>query len=64
MENNINVWIVKNRLSKKEVANQMGVSQNVLSRWINGHNDPSLKNALKLATILNCKVDDLYERTD
>jgi len=61
MDNNINVWIAKSRLSKKEVANKLGVSPIVLSRWINGHSMPSLLNALKLARILNCKVDDLYD---
>lgn len=61
MKNNINVWIAKSGLSKKEVAAKLKVSNVVLSRWINGHSNPSLENAIKLAQILNCKVDDLYE---
>lgn len=63
MKSNINVWIAKSGMSKKEVAQKMGVSQTVLSRWINNHTMPSLENAFKLADILNCKVDDLYDRT-
>ena len=61
MKNNINVWIAIRGMSKKEVAQRLGVSQVVLSRWINGHANPSLENAFKLAKILNCKVDDLFE---
>lgn len=61
MKNNINVWIAKSGYKKKYVAEQLGVSQTVLSRWINGHSMPSLENAFKLAKILNCKVDDLWE---
>lgn len=60
MNNNINVWIAKSGMPKKEVANELGVSPIVLSRWINGHSMPSLINAFKLADILNCKVDELY----
>lgn len=60
MKNNINVWIAKSGMSKKEIAKKMEVSQTVLSRWINGHSNPSLEKALNLADILNCKVDDLY----
>ncbi|WP_018934325.1 helix-turn-helix transcriptional regulator [Gracilibacillus lacisalsi] len=62
LKSNINVCIAKKGLSKKEVANRMRVSQTVLSRWINGHSKPSLENAFKLADLLDCKVDDLYER--
>lgn len=62
MENNINEWIEKRGYKKKWVAEQLKVSQNVLSRWINGHSMPSLEKALHLADILDCKVDDLYKR--
>ena len=64
MKNNINVWIAKSGMSKKEVAEKMGVSQTVLSRWINRHSNPSLEKAISLAELLNCKVDDLYEKDD
>ena len=60
MKSNIDYWIEKSGYKKKWIAKQLGVSQTVLSRWINGHSMPSLINAFKLAKILNCKVDDLY----
>lgn len=62
MKSRINVWIAKKEMTKKEVAEKLGVSNNVLSRWINNHSKPSLENAFKLADILECKVDDLYEK--
>lgn len=61
MKNNIDYWIEKRGYKKKWVAEQLDVSQNVLSRWINGHSNPSLESALRLAKLLKCKVDDLYE---
>lgn len=61
MKNNIEYWITKSGYKKKFIADKMNVSQTVLSRWINNHSMPSLKNAFKLAELLECKVDDLYE---
>jgi len=64
MKNNINEWVAEKGYQKKWIAKQMGISQNVLSRWINGHSIPSLENAFKLAEILECKVDELFERKE
>ena len=60
MKNNIDYWIEKRGYKKKWIADQLGVSKNVLSRWIHNHSDPSLENAFKLARLLDCKVDDLF----
>lgn len=62
MKSNINCWIERRGYKKKWIAEQMGVSQEVLSRWINNRSMPSVKNLFKLAEILNCKVDDLYSK--
>lgn len=62
MISKINEKIELRGYKKKWVAEQLGVSQNVLSRWINNHNMPSVKTLFKLAEILNCKVDDLYTK--
>ena len=48
-------------LKHKWVAEQMGVAPTVLSRWANDRGKPSIERLFKLAHILNCKVDDLYE---
>ena len=46
--------------SKKHLADLMGVSQSVLSRWVNDKSILSVENLFLMAKILNCKVDDLY----
>lgn len=63
MKSNIGYWIEKRGYKKKWVAEQIGVSQNVLSRWINNGSMPSVTKLFELADLLDCKVDDLYERT-
>ncbi len=62
MKSNINYWIQKRGYKKKWIAQQLEVSDVVLSRWINGKNLPSLEKAFHLADVLNCKVDDLFIR--
>jgi transcriptional regulator with XRE-family HTH domain len=43
------------------VADQLGVSSQQLSNWINGVNFLPMDKAFKLARFLGVKVDDLYE---
>lgn len=61
LKSNIDYWIEKNGYKKRWVADKIGVSQVVLSRWINNHSKPSLVNTFKLAQLLDCKVDDLFD---
>lgn len=46
---------------KKYIANLMSVTPSQLSNWISSRAYPPMDKAFKLAAILNCKVDDLYE---
>ena len=61
LKSKIGYYIELRGYKKKWVAEQLGVSQNVLSRWINDGAMPSVKKLFELAKILNCKADDLYE---
>ncbi len=61
MKSRIKEWIAKSPYNQTQVAKMMEVSNETLSKWVNNKNKPSLEKAFKLATILNCKVDDLYE---
>lgn len=60
LKSNMNYWIEKRGYQKKWIAKQLGVSQGILSKWINDKSKPSVDNLFKLARILKCKVDDLY----
>lgn len=64
MKSNINYWIEKRGYKKKWVAKQLGVSNEVFSRWVNDKSIPSVENLFKLAALLECKVDDLYTLED
>lgn len=55
--------MIKNRgYTNKQIADILDVDQNTISRYITGRIKITLETAIKLAEILNCKVDDLYDR--
>ena len=55
--------LIKERgLQKQYVAKKLGVSQDTLTNWMKNRNMIKLDQAVKLAKILSCKVDDLYEQ--
>lgn len=61
LKSNIEYWIEKRGYKKKYVAEKLGVSPTVLSRWINDKSMPSVNNLFALSIILKCQVDDLYK---
>lgn len=44
-----------------ELAEQMGINKQTINGWVRGRNNPTLDTAFKMAKMLNCKVDDLWE---
>lgn len=51
-------------LRRKFIANKMGITPQQLSNWIHERNYPTIDKAFKIADLLGCKVDDLYERVE
>lgn len=58
----INEMILKSGLKKTYIAKELGINPVTLSNYISGKRKISLELAVKLADILNCKVEDLYDR--
>lgn len=54
--------ILKSGIKKGYIAKQLEINPVTLSNYISGKRKISLEMTVKLATILNCKVDDLYKR--
>lgn len=64
MKSRVNELILKSGYMKKYVAKKVGITPTQLSNWIAGRSYPPLDKAYILAELLNCKVDDLYERAE
>ncbi|MCM2533312.1 helix-turn-helix domain-containing protein [Neobacillus pocheonensis] len=64
MKSRMNDLIVKSGYMKKHIAKELGITPNQLSNWLASRSYPPLDKAYKLAKLLNCKVDDLYEEDE
>lgn len=42
-----------------DIARMLGVSEVMVSRYVNGLSDPTLKSAKAIAEYLGCKIDDI-----
>ena len=50
------------KLTQKELAEQIGISQKSYSHWETGKNEPSLENLIKLADLFEVSLDWLFGR--
>ncbi|MDF2791660.1 MAG: transcriptional regulator [Neobacillus sp.] len=62
MISRIGYWIDLRGFKKKYIASELHISPTQLSNWISGRSYPTIEKAFKLAEILECEVDDLYEK--
>ena len=54
---------IDKKITQEELASKLDSSQSVISDWENNVFMPSTKNAIKLAEILECSVEDLFKET-
>ena len=52
----------RKKLTQKELAEQIGISQKSYSHWETGKNEPSFENLIKLADLLEVSLDWLFGR--
>ena len=52
---------VENHLSQKQLAEQLGISQNAVSQWEKGNRSPSLEMVIRMAEIFNVPAADLLD---
>lgn len=51
-------------LTYKWIASQLDVTQATFSRWVHNKSHPSIHTLFRLAALLECTVDDLYEYSE
>ncbi|NNV07113.1 XRE family transcriptional regulator [Geobacillus sp. MMMUD3] len=64
MKSRIGEWIEKRGYKKKHIAEQLGVSQRQMSKWISGESYPTVPKLFRLAELLGVKTDDLYTKDE
>ncbi|WP_295764134.1 helix-turn-helix domain-containing protein [uncultured Oscillibacter sp.] len=60
--NNIRLLRVQNDMTMKELAERVGVKHPAVFKWEHGLNEPSWKNARKLADVFDVSIDYLMGR--
>lgn len=56
---NIKKFIVYRGMRQQDVSEKTGITQAMLSRYINGTSMPGIDKLHVLASVLNCRLDDL-----
>ena len=59
---NLQYYRKQNNLTQEDLAEQMQVSRQSVSKWENGEAMPDLEKVIKLADILQVDLDDLCGR--
>ncbi len=57
--NRIKVVPAEKNIQNKELANQIGVAQATMSKWVTNTSQPSLEMLVKIAHALKVSLDDL-----
>jgi transcriptional regulator with XRE-family HTH domain len=55
--------LAKRKLTQSEFARRMGVPRQTVTKWIKKQDIMSLETAYRASTILECKIEELYEWT-
>ncbi|WP_454844424.1 helix-turn-helix transcriptional regulator [Priestia megaterium] len=61
LDSKLKVRIAQLKVSQLEIAEKMGETKQTVSGWATGRTEPSLKKAFRLAKLLKCTVDELWE---
>lgn len=63
VENKLGEAIGGDNLRKVQIADALNVSGNTIYNWVNGKSFPDVIQAVRLASLLGKKVDDIWQVT-
>lgn len=61
LKSRLKIRLAELHMKQNDLASELGVTKQTLSLWVNGKSSPTLETAFKIAKLLDCKVDDLFE---
>jgi putative transcriptional regulator len=61
-QNNIKYWVKNRGIKLKYISDNLNVSYQTVSNWINNRSQPDLAQATLLSELLNVSLDDLIKK--
>ena len=56
----LRTFMARNNINQEELAEKIGTTQTMISRYIRGETIPNVFTVRKIAKVLNCSMDDLF----
>ena len=60
MKNRISEFLRKRNMTQRDLSEKTGLVEASISRYVSGERDPRVANAIKIANVLQCTVDELF----
>lgn len=61
---NINMWITRNRMTQRDLANKIGATEVTVSRYCNGKRIPKATVLYQMSRVFGCTMEDLMAGVD
>jgi len=61
--NRLRVVLAEKNITNKWLAEQMGVTQNTVSKWVTNTKQPSVETFYRISLLLKIDIRDLFEST-
>jgi transcriptional regulator with XRE-family HTH domain len=58
----ISKQLVKNDMSQRELSEQLGIHESLVSRWMKGERVPTLPRIIKLSSIFGVGVEEILKK--
>lgn len=58
---NLKRMMEEDNITQKELADEIGISQQTISKYLRGESIPSLTTVINIAEVLFCSVDELLK---
>lgn len=59
---NLRELMKEEKITQEDLANEIGIDQSMISRYVNGQSLPSLLTTIKIADVLFCSLDDFIAK--
>ena len=60
MKNNLKIILTLQKKTQKQLAENTGITESAISRYIKGNRNPNSKSMLKIADYLDLNVEDIW----